>query len=202
MRSPRSISILLIIASVLLPSALSQISATISIGNNPDFADQRSCALYCWNDWGVADSVARVLSCTPNDPALNECYCRSDLQSEAISYIASCVSAQCTSTYDVNKAVGFYTSYCATADETQTLSFPAASTTQPSAPATTSTSETSESVHTDATSTSSLGTVVTSTDSGSSVMPPTTVTASNGQVTTHLLISISPTTGMEYNELI
>ena len=146
---------------------LSQVTATVSIYNNTAFTDQRRCAIDCvLCGGGTYDCLGSTLSC--NSPLLNSCYCRSDLQAAAVSYIASCVNSACSNTIDVANAVGVYTSYCATAD--QTSSVIAATTSRPPT--------------TLVTETGSLVSVVSS-----------TITAANGQPST-VLFTVTPTASM------
>lgn len=67
-----------------------------------------------------ADALGNALGChapecTPQWAATNNCYCRSDLQSVATSYLSSCVDKGCTvgdSSIDVSSAISIYDSYC------------------------------------------------------------------------------------------
>lgn len=156
--------------------AVSQISATVSIYNNPAFTSQRLCAIECilcgYGTYGQHDCIAAALSCS--SPLQNNCYCRSDLQPAAISYVASCVSSACSNTVDVNNAVGIYTQYCETAD--QTTSYVPASTTQ-------------------AATTTLVGASKSSTTGLSLSNVLSTITAANGQTST-ILVKVTPTSGM------
>jgi len=53
--------------------------------------------------------------CSPQWAATNNCYCRTDLQSVATSYLSSCVDKGCTVgdfSIDVSSAISIYDSYC------------------------------------------------------------------------------------------
>jgi hypothetical protein len=178
MKSAHRILCPLLSSSLLLSTVLSQSSATGSIYNNPAFTSQRLCALECilcgYGTTGQHDCLAAALSCNDGSPLQNNCYCRSGLQPATVSYVASCVTSACSDTVDIDNAVGIYTSYCATADQTST--FFAASTTQTSITTKVGLSKT--------TTTPTLVSVVTC-----------AFTATNGHLTT-LLVTMSPTTGM------
>ena len=128
MRSSSPFLLLLLSFSPHIKQALSQSTATVSIYSNAAFKAQRLCAFECilcgYGTYGQHDCLAAALDC--NTPLQNSCYCRADLQSAAVSYVASCVSSACTNTLDVNSAVGIYTQYCATAFQTSTFAFASA----------------------------------------------------------------------------
>jgi hypothetical protein len=171
MKHSHPILIFLLSTSLFFSPALSQTSATVSIYNNPAFKSQRLCALECilceLGTYGQHDCLAVALSCN-SSPLQNNCYCRSDLQSAAVSYVASCVSAACSNTVDVDNAVGIYTQYCETAD--QTMGYVPGSTTQ-----------------------AAITTQVAMASSESVVS--IAVTAANGQAST-VSATVIPTTGM------
>lgn len=177
MKQSHPILIFLLSTSLFFSPALSQASATVSIYNNPAFKSQRLCALECilceLGTYGQHDCLAVALSCN-SSPLQNNCYCRSDLQPAAVSYVASCVSAACSNTVDVDNAVGIYTQYCETAD--QTTSYVPGSTTQ-------------------AAITTQVGTSTATATASSESAVSITVTAANGQAST-VLATVTPTTGM------
>jgi hypothetical protein len=91
---------------------LSDATATQSLYSEDLYKQQRSCAQSCFVDC-CQDYVAEDLSC-PN-PILNSCYCRGDLQAQAVSYISSCVSSGCNgNTVDIQSATSLYQAYCVT----------------------------------------------------------------------------------------
>ena len=87
------------------------------------WSSQKPCAQQCFINTGEGchvDDVAAAIGCeynpcSANYGAPNDCYCRSDLQSVALSYITSCVSAWCTvgdSSIDISSAGSIYKYYC------------------------------------------------------------------------------------------
>lgn len=90
-------------------------SGTVSLEGSPAFASQRPCVR---NDCFGSDTLgnpyllASGIDCDSN-PVENECFCRTDLQAGATSYLSSCVYSACDQmTLDVNSAVKIYTDYC------------------------------------------------------------------------------------------
>lgn len=167
--------LIFLLSTSLLSLAVSQTTATVSIYNDSTFKAQRLCALECilcnYGTYGQHDCLASTLSCS--SPLENECYCRSDLQSAAISYIASCVSSACSNTNDVATAVGIYTQYCETADQTSAFIPPS--------------------------TTRAVMTTLATTSKGTTATPlisvvSSTVTAVNGQPST-ILFTVAPTAG-------
>lgn len=86
---------------------------------------QKECARECIINEGIrgancqSDEVGEKIGCAElnqcNNWAINECYCRQDLQGPALNYISSCVDARCTvgdNKLDISTAVGFYAAYC------------------------------------------------------------------------------------------
>jgi hypothetical protein len=176
MKSPSPFLLLLLSYSFHINQASSQSTATVSIYSNVAFTSQRLCALECilcgYGTYGQHDCLAAALDC--NSPLQNSCYCRTDLQPAAVSYVASCVSSACMNTLDVNSAVGIYTQYCATADQTSTFVF-------------------SSATHAATTSGGASSSIVATSTSLSIVL--STITAANGQYST-TLVTVTPTTGM------
>jgi hypothetical protein len=78
------------------------------------------CATSCFYQWEGAcsnDLVGSVLQCGVNciSWAPNDCYCRTDYQSLATSYLYTCVSKSCTlgdNSGDITSATDLYNSYC------------------------------------------------------------------------------------------
>jgi hypothetical protein len=106
-----SLSLLQISVLFLLQASpvLSDAAPTQSLYSEDLFKQQRSCAQGCFGC--CSDNVAGDLSCP--EPVLNSCYCRSDLQPVAVSYISSCVSSACSSnTVDIQSATSLYQAYC------------------------------------------------------------------------------------------
>jgi hypothetical protein len=89
-------------------------SQSVSITDESAWSSQRNCARGCV---GSSDSgplfLASKLSCTK--PYDNSCFCRSDLQPKAESYLQSCVNSYCSNTLDANSAVSIYDAYCTSA---------------------------------------------------------------------------------------
>jgi hypothetical protein len=115
------------------------------------FSSQKPCAQNCFTTGPgfvggcFADIVGDALGCVNDDAcglgssglAPNDCYCRTDLQSVAESFLTACVKSACTvgdSSIDISSAGSIYDYYCSS------LGFPvsvSASTTQESSQATT-----------------------------------------------------------------
>jgi hypothetical protein len=77
----------------------------------------RPCAQECFYGGAFVgpDRVAMNMGCD-HDPIRNECFCRSDLQVNADSFLKSCVNSLCKSnTLDTNSALSIYDAYCKTA---------------------------------------------------------------------------------------
>jgi hypothetical protein len=101
----------------IFPAAADNLSLPVTITAFSDYQSQRTCVQSCYflAVYGGGDLVANALKCPePNVWALNNCWCRSDLQSIAVSYLFSCANAGCSSnSVDVNAATSLYTAYCA-----------------------------------------------------------------------------------------
>jgi hypothetical protein len=113
------------------------------------FSSQKPCAQACFTTGPIggcfADVVGDALGCVNDDScglgsrglAPNDCYCRTDLQSVAESFLTSCVKSACTvgdSFIDISSAGSIYDYYCSS------QGFPingAATTTEESSQATT-----------------------------------------------------------------
>jgi hypothetical protein len=86
------------------------------------YGQQKECARECMVDetsWCPEDPLGKAIGCSEMNQcdnfALNDCYCRQDLQQPAIKYINSCVSRKCTvgnNALDASTAVGYYSNYC------------------------------------------------------------------------------------------
>ncbi|RLM00031.1 hypothetical protein CFD26_107873 [Aspergillus turcosus] len=84
------------------------------------YSKQEPCATSCFYEYQGAcsdDLVGSVLGCAQNciSWASNDCYCRTDYQSIATSYLYTCVSKGCTrgdSSIDISSATSLYDSYC------------------------------------------------------------------------------------------
>jgi hypothetical protein len=126
-----------------LAPAIAQSTALQTINSLEVFSSQKPCAQACFsanNGYNCQEDVlASVIGCqnSCNTNAPNYCYCRTDLQSVAESYLTSCVRSACTvgdSSIDISSAGSIYSYYCSS------IGFPApvpATTTRDSAAATT-----------------------------------------------------------------
>lgn len=94
-----------------------------SINQQSVFSSQKPCAQSCfeYNNLGCStDALGGALGCqapfcSNQFAATNNCYCRTDLQSVATSYLSSCVNKGCTvgdSSIDISSAISIYGSYC------------------------------------------------------------------------------------------
>ncbi|KAJ9644138.1 hypothetical protein H2199_004006 [Coniosporium tulheliwenetii] len=110
--SPLTKALVILIA--IAPLALSQ-DAPQTLTNLDAYVDLRSCAKGCFYWSGINhDKVGDELSC--GKPALNSCYCRSDLQSVASAFLSKCVSSACSGNRnDMTSAVDLYGGYCTNA---------------------------------------------------------------------------------------
>jgi hypothetical protein len=133
-----------------LASALAQGNLPQTVFSLPVFSSQKPCAQSCFRsaDWVFGcfvDMVGGALGCAGGGVcgtgtiglATNNCYCRTDLQSVAESFLTSCVASSCTigdSSMDISSAGSIYDYYCSS--EGFPVNMPAA-TTQGSPQATT-----------------------------------------------------------------
>lgn len=115
--------ILVSIPLFLLSLTLAQNTAFQTIYSLDIYSSQKPCAQQCFIYTGLGchiDVVASAIGCeynqcSANYGAPNNCYCRTDLQSGAESYITSCVKAGCTvgdSSIDISSAGSIYNYYC------------------------------------------------------------------------------------------
>jgi hypothetical protein len=108
-------SLVLISLATLWPVAR---ASTQSLVSGEPYRSLRPCAGSCF--WTPNQDVLGIsLRCcqqylTCNDlPVDNECYCRPDLRSSAVSYLSLCVDTRCSSNaVDFASAVAVYDSYC------------------------------------------------------------------------------------------
>lgn len=113
MHHPNPLTALAIIALLAKPVIP---AATVTLTNSPAYASQRPCAKSCFyigfSVDGGPDGLADDIGCS-TDPIVNECFCRGDLQNEAINTLQSCVSKNCDSKdTDIQAALGIYENYC------------------------------------------------------------------------------------------
>jgi hypothetical protein len=120
-----SLQVLFALLLALLPRILAQDAATQTqtLWSQDIYSSQKPCAQQCFlgNFAGCGiDQVAQAMGCGYNYcgnaiGATNGCYCRTDLQSVAQSYVSQCVKTRCTignSEIDISSAVSIYDSYC------------------------------------------------------------------------------------------
>jgi len=99
--------------------------ATQTITNLNAYSTMRPCAQDCiWDTYAgcFADNIGVAIgcigccgSCPPYTAATLDCYCRVDLQTNAMSYLSSCISHGCTVgdyASDISVAQSLYGSYC------------------------------------------------------------------------------------------
>jgi protein involved in ribonucleotide reduction len=95
---------------------------TVSITSSNSYATQRPCVQGCI--MGASNGID--VGC--ENPLLNSCFCRADLQSSVLYQVSSCVSVNCNGgTTDINNAISLYTVYCSSG----TLSASVAATSSP-----------------------------------------------------------------------
>jgi hypothetical protein len=89
-------------------------SSTVTVLGVSGYINLRACAQLCvWHVGTNDDLVATGLGCA--SPWQNDCYCRTDLNSVASSFLKSCCSSRCTvggPGQDVASAIAVYNSYC------------------------------------------------------------------------------------------
>jgi hypothetical protein len=103
-----------------LSLTLAQPDAQETIYSLDVYASQKPCAQGCfvyYQNGCQTDAVAGAIGCQNycNSMAPNYCYCRSDLQLIAQSYITACVKDGCTvgdSSIDISSAGSIYNYYC------------------------------------------------------------------------------------------
>ncbi|PMD49106.1 uncharacterized protein K444DRAFT_671109 [Hyaloscypha bicolor E] len=93
----------------------------------PNFSSQKPCAQACFTTGPIGgcfqDMVGDALGCVNDNEcglgsrglAPNNCYCRTDFQSIAESFLTSCVKSGCTvgdSSIDISSAGSIYIDYC------------------------------------------------------------------------------------------
>lgn len=120
------IHIALLANTLLLQLTYAQIGTiTQDVFTLPAFSLQKPCAQDCFVDTGFCpnDVLGSQIGCKShtdcNDSgwqATNDCYCRTDLQKPAQSYLTSCVERKCTvgdGKIDASSAGSIYAQYCA-----------------------------------------------------------------------------------------
>lgn len=103
-----------------LAPAIAQGITAQTINSLDIFSSQKPCAQECFSANGYncqVDVLASVLGCQNacNTNAPNYCYCRTDLQLVAQSYLTSCVKSLCTvgdPSVDISSAGSIYRYYC------------------------------------------------------------------------------------------
>lgn len=106
---------------------------TVSITEALNYTLQRICAQACfYNTLGFEASLvmAGSIGCGFNLP-MNACFCCTDLEPLAVSYLTSCVSVGCSNTNDVQTATSIYLNYC-TSNGYSTVAAPTSATAIPS----------------------------------------------------------------------
>jgi len=89
-------------------------SQSVSITDGSAFSSLRSCARSCIGSTQSGPLfLASELSCP--SPYDNSCFCRSDLQQKADSYLSSCINRVCSNTLDANSGASIYDAYCTSA---------------------------------------------------------------------------------------
>ena len=124
-RPQQTFRLALAICFSLIPPSLAQDPATETqtLWSQDIYSSQKPCAQQCFlGDFGGCgiDQIAYQIGCNFNEcsdkfGATNGCYCRTDLQSVAQSYVSQCVKTRCTigdSEIDISSAVSIYDSYC------------------------------------------------------------------------------------------
>lgn len=102
-------------------------ATTATLTDAPGYESQRPCAKSCYA-MDFYDGPARLayqIDCAYQSAVENECICRSDMQTNAVSYLKDCVSSDCEKGHDVTVALDLYNDYCTGAGftaETQTPS--------------------------------------------------------------------------------
>ncbi|KAH6657827.1 hypothetical protein BKA67DRAFT_533016 [Truncatella angustata] len=107
----RAMNLFALLASPVLAGTL----GPLSIDQSDIYKGQRQCVFSCYEYSSidiVGGPIAEELSCAYR-PVQNDCFCRPDLQREAVSYISSCVGRYCSSNpLDISTATNIYKDYC------------------------------------------------------------------------------------------
>ncbi|KAH6714301.1 hypothetical protein BKA61DRAFT_735786 [Leptodontidium sp. MPI-SDFR-AT-0119] len=106
-----------LVALLYLPFVLS-IDTYETIASLDAYKSQRACGQACF--WYVGagaeafDVLGITLGCTR--PVRDSCYCRTDVQAAAVTYLSTCISSQCSGpgvvANDISMATSIYDSYC------------------------------------------------------------------------------------------
>jgi hypothetical protein len=102
----------------------------VSLERISRYHEQRECAYHCFANLSVpGDLIAHALGCA-EEPPMNDCFCRPDLQQSAASYLSGCVGGYCDgNTVDINQATAVYKEYCTSAGYTMPMTGVEATTT-------------------------------------------------------------------------
>ncbi|KAK6823524.1 hypothetical protein PG995_006319 [Apiospora arundinis] len=86
----------------------------VTIDQSDLYSSQRPCARKCWNSYGtIGYQIANEISCDMKPNVRNECFCRTDLQFSAHTFVASCVNTWCSKVAaDIATATRLYDEYC------------------------------------------------------------------------------------------
>jgi hypothetical protein len=131
--SPRFVHLIVyILAYTLFPQQrLVQGDATVTITAAPAYSQQRPCARNCFV-WVYVAGVNTILPLAGNlgcdlNTLENGCFCRSDLESQATSFLSDCVSSTCSGStaVDIQTAQSIYLDYCSSNGYTLATATPA-----------------------------------------------------------------------------
>ncbi|KAK7928568.1 hypothetical protein PG985_005566 [Apiospora marii] len=86
----------------------------VTIDQSDLYSSQRPCARKCWDSYGtIGYQIANRISCEMKPNVRNECFCRTDLQFSAHTFVGSCVSTWCSKVAaDIATATRLYDEYC------------------------------------------------------------------------------------------
>jgi hypothetical protein len=111
----------LLFASVLLLRLTAANTSEQTVASVPAFKHLDPCAQGCFFNIGSQGAffgnLEGAIGCSWNyqNPGINDCYCRTDKQPVATSYLSSCIANACTvgnPSIDINSGVGIYVGYC------------------------------------------------------------------------------------------
>jgi hypothetical protein len=116
--------LVLLLSLQIVPFGTAQDSNHQTIVNLEAFSQLDACVQTCFTAGGLGcsyDILGSALQCATGNPcaltwaALDDCYCRSDKQSFAESYISACVKSGCTAANvedDISSGWSVYGGYC------------------------------------------------------------------------------------------
>lgn len=93
--------------------SLARCDSPVTINENAAYSSQRVCAFPCFEAFDdIGYPIAQEISCA-TFKVMNDCFCRTDIQQQAHSYVSSCVNLRCSNNAkDISTATSLYDGYC------------------------------------------------------------------------------------------